>query len=114
MKKGFTLIEMLGVISLLGVLVLVCYPVVLEQIEKKQQEVSSAKADLIYSATDAYIGKHPEEYPYRVGNQFCISLDTLVEENGVAVDVSDVRQRGIQVTMGSNNNITYRLVEKCE
>lgn len=114
MKKGFTLVELLGVIAILGLLVLICYPVVLEQVEKKQKEVDQARIELIESAADTYIGEHPEEYPYRVGNQFCISLDTLVENNKVAVDVSDIKQRGVHVNMGSNHNITYRLIEKCE
>lgn len=114
MKKGFTLLELLGVIAILGMLVLISYPVILEQIEKKQKEVDQARTELIQSAADTYIGEHPEEYPYRVGNQFCISLDQLVEENLVAVDVSDVKQRGVHVNMGSNHNITYRLIEKCE
>lgn len=114
MRKGFTLLELLGVIALLGILVLVSYPIVMEQIEKKQQEVNEARAQLIYSATDAYIAEHPEEYPSQIGNQYCISLDTLVDENKVAADVSDIKQRGVQVIMGSNHNITYRLVDMCE
>ncbi len=114
MKKGFTLLELLGVIAILGILVLIAYPVILEQVEKKQKDVNQARIELIESAADIYIGEHPEEFPYRVGNQFCISLDTLVEENKIAVDVSDVKQRGIHVNMGGNHNITYRLIEKCE
>ncbi len=113
MKKGFTLLELLGVIAILGLLVLICYPVVLEQVEKKQKEIDQVKLELIESAADAYIGEHPEEYPYRVGNHFCIPLDTLVEDNQVAVDVSDVKQRGVQIVMGSNHNIAYHLIDSC-
>ena len=114
MKKGFTLLELLGVISLLGLLVIISYPVVMEQIEKKQKEVDSARLELIYSGADAYIKENVEEYPYRVGNQFCIPLETLVNDNKIAVDISDITQKGVQVGMGSNHNFTHRLVEKCE
>lgn len=114
MKKGFTLIELLGVIALLGLLILVTYPTIMEQIEKKQNEVDEAKLEFIYSGADTYIAEHPEEYPYRVGNQYCIPLDTLVDDNQIAVDVSDVEKKGVQVLMGSNHNITYHLVEQCE
>ena len=114
MKKGFTLLELLGVIALLGLLVLISYPVVMEQIEKKQKEVDSARLELIYSGADAYINENVETYPYRVGNQFCIPLETLVNDNKIAVDVSDITQTGVQVGMGSNHHFTHRLVDKCE
>lgn len=114
MKKGFTLIELLGVISLLGLLVLVCYPIVLEQIEKKKKEVSAAKLELIYSAVDSYMEANPELYPYQIGNQYCISMDKLIEENLIVIDVDDMEKRNIHVNMGSNHNITHRLVETCD
>lgn len=113
MKKGFTLVELLGVIALLGLLVLVTYPMIMEQIEKKQKEVDSAKLELIYSGADSYIGEHPEEYPYRVGNQFCISLETLVNDNKIAIEIDDISKKGVQVLMGDNHNFTYHLVEQC-
>ena len=113
MKKGFTLIELLGTIALLGLLVIISYPVVMEQIEKKQKEVDSARLELIYSGTESYVKAHPEDYPYRVGNQYCISLDLIVKDNQIAVDISDISQKGIQVNMGSNYNYTYRLVDEC-
>ena len=113
MKKGFTLIELLGVIIILGLLVVISYPVILEQVEKKREDINQAKMELIESAIDAYIKDHMEEFPNRVGNQYCISLDDLVEEDMIAVDVSDISQRGVQVNIGSNYNNTYRLVNTC-
>ncbi len=113
MKKGFTLLELLGVIALLGLLMIISYPIIVGQIEKKQKEVDSARLELIYSGVESYIKEHPEEYPYRVGNSYCIPLDTVVNANKIAIDVSDVTQQGVQVNMGSNYNFVYRLVEKC-
>lgn len=114
MKKGFTLVELLGVIALLGLLILIVYPTVMEQIEKKQNEVISTKAKLIYSGAELYVSEHPEEYPFRVGNQYCISIATLVAENKIAIDVSDIKQKGVQLTFGNNHKITSRLVEQCD
>ncbi len=114
MKKGFTLLELLGVIVLLGLLVLISYPVVIEQVEKKQKEVDNARLELIYSGADTYIKENVEEYPYRIGSQYCISLDTLVSDNKIAIDISDITQKGVQVNMGSNHNYTYRLIEQCK
>lgn len=113
MKKGFTLVELLGTITLLGLLMLVAYPAIMNQIEKKQNEVDDAKMKLIESGTEDYLTSHQNTYPYRVGNAYCILLSDIVEENKIAVDISDVKQKGIQVVMGDHYQYSYHLVDTC-
>lgn len=114
MKNGFTLIELLATITLLGLLVIISYPVIMEQIEKKNKEVDKAELELIYSGTDLYIKENENSYPYRVGNKYCIKLQTLKDDNKIAFDSKkmDLNQ-GVQIIMGDNNNFSYKLVSSC-
>ena len=79
MKKGFTLVELLAVIILLGILLTFTYTKVTNIAEKKENEISDAKIALINNATSEYIENNSDTY--QVGSTYCIELKTLVEEN---------------------------------
>lgn len=50
MKRGFTLVELLGIIALLAVLFLFVYPNVLDIAEQKEKDIDQAKVKLINNA----------------------------------------------------------------
>lgn len=54
-KKGFTLIELMGVIALLALIALIIFPSILNQMKKIDTNISEANKKLIYSAVDDYI-----------------------------------------------------------
>lgn len=88
-KKGFTLVELLAVITLLMALLVLTFPTVLEMIQKKEQEIDQAKLDLIYSAADSYMNNNKNTYPKKVGNIYCISVQTLTDEHLLAFEADD-------------------------
>ncbi len=111
-KKGFTLIELLATITLLSLIVVLVYPKITEQVEKKQKDVDEAKLKLIYSATKDYVLANSDIY--LTGSTYCVSLDKLEDENYVSFDTSDIKKRGVQITIGDNNKYSYDMKEKCE
>ena len=110
MKKGFTLVELLAVIILLGILLTFTYTKVTNIAEKKENEISDAKIALINNATSEYIENNSDTY--QVGSTYCIELKTLVEENLVPVDITDVQKKYnyVKVQVGTSQN-TYKLVQ---
>ena len=114
MKRGFTLVELIEIVSLLGVLVAFAYPKVLDIKEKKEAEVEQAKIDLIYNAAKEYVGNHTNEFSQNQ-NIYCISLTTLEDENMIPVDITDVKKKYsyVRVNIASNKN-SYNITKTCE
>ena len=90
MKRGFTLIELLATVTLLGLLVIIVYPKVTEQFKNQKNNLTDAKKKLIYSGTNDYLNDHEDLYPIRENKIYCIPLSTLIDEQYVVVDVSDI------------------------
>lgn len=114
MKKGFTLAELLAVIALLALLMSVSYPLLLNQFEKKQEEISQYKLDLIYSAAENHVKSNINTYPYKTGNVACIYLKKLIDDNLIQIDVSEVSENKIvKLVMKGNSGYNTSLVDEC-
>ncbi len=81
MRKGFTLVEIIAVIVILGLITLLSFPIILNAIKKTENNLSLGTKNLIYSASSQYINSHINDYSKTKGNVYCITLDTLVKEN---------------------------------
>ena len=62
-KKGFTLAEILGVVVIIGLLLLLIVPTVINRLNSSKDDVATASEDIIYNAADQYIKEHPEKFP---------------------------------------------------
>lgn len=89
-QSGFTLVELLAVIVLLGILTIISFPKILEMVNRKKEEISTAKLNMIYTATKTYLFDNANKYPEREGNTFCIKPSDLEKENYVAFDTTDL------------------------
>ncbi len=111
MNKGFTLMELLGVIVILGLLLLLLAPNLLEQLNNKKSEVSSAEMEAIKSAADLYIDEHPNNYTS--GTKY-ICLNTLQNSGFLSSKlVEDVTKstdyNGVKVVI-NNDSKTMEIV----
>lgn len=79
MKKGFTLVELIGVIIVLGLIALIALPPILNAIRGKESEISEASEEIIYNATSLYVSDNSNSFPKTNGNTFCVTLDTLTQ-----------------------------------
>ena len=111
-SKGFTLVELLGIIGLLSILVILVFPKLVAIFEKKQDEIDKTTLKLIYSGVDDYILKNSNEYPKTIGANYCIKINDVDSENLFAVDVTKYINKFVKVKIGKNKNI-YEIVNEC-
>lgn len=62
-KKGFTLIEILGVVVIIGLLLLVIAPPLISSISNKEADVDKVQCQLASHAADLYLDSHNETSP---------------------------------------------------
>ncbi len=77
MKKGFTLVELLSVIIVLGIISLIVFPVVRNQVEIARAEAYKRTVTSIEAAAQRYGTTHNLGYPT---TESVIQLDTLINE----------------------------------
>lgn len=117
--KGFTLIEMLGVIVIITLLTLLVLPNITNLIKGKENVVNETTKTLIYGATDLLITDNDINYPKINGNTFCIGLNELVNKDLLKGPITNFNKEDItnsySVKMEYNNGFTYNLItnEEC-
>ena len=112
-KKAFTLVEVLAVVLLLGLLALVVTPKVLEQKDKKENEITEAEKKVLYSDAGEYV-RNNTKYNIKEGNVFCIKVNTLIEEDAISMDADDFKDQIIKITVDENTNFNYSLTNNCK
>ena len=120
-NKGFTLAEVLGVIIILGLLVIVSFPPLLNQLKKSKDKLSSATLQILGTAAEQYVEEHPSTYPKKNGNVYCLKLETLVNNGYLKSPILDA-STGEQINETTNyikftiqgvNNYNYEMVTTC-
>lgn len=115
-NRGFTLVELLAVITLLAAIILLVYPNVLEKVNEKDKDILEKKQKLIYTAAYDYLYENKSVYPIRVGKVYCVNMGYLASLDKMPVDEyddllkdSDISKNYIEVKIGNDDN-TYRIV----
>ena len=90
MKKGFTLTELLGVITLLGIIAMISVPLVINQVKRSKESISESTEQLIFNAVELYMKDDPDNHKMTVGDVYCTQLNTLVNENLLYEPIQDV------------------------
>lgn len=90
-KKGFTLVELLGVFSITALILLITVPSVTSTLRKSKESQYQSFLDDIFLATEAYIGvNHADFYELKtVGGKAYISLQKLMASNYLKSTVKD-------------------------
>lgn len=117
MKKGFTLIELIGVICILAIISLLVAPIITEQISSARDKLDKATLDLIYTGADLYVEAHKNYFPKQNGQSYCVTLQTIVDDGKLKSPITDVQtgeeislEKKIRVTV-RNNNYLYELLD---
>ena len=125
-NKAFTLVELMGVITMIALISVLVSPSIINQIRSSKDRVDKVTEKLIFSATDLYLDENKYEFPLKDGNDYCITLEDLVDDgklqapllnsNGdemdlklyVMVAVSNSRYGGYKIT----NECVEKLVDE--
>lgn len=122
MEKGFTLTELLGVIVIVGILLLLIVPTIINRIGNTEDEAKESNNQIIYNAADQYIKEHPEDYPPGKSGRYCITIKSLIDDGKLAepvIDITtgkDISDKSVMVTIYSTGNMEYEIKEgdECE
>ena len=86
MKKGFSLVELLAVIVILGLVVLISIPIVNNSINKAKEEAREVQIEEIIKAAKKYAIKNSYILPEVAGTYSHIEVQTLIDENYIDTD----------------------------
>ena len=118
-NRGFTLLELLGVIVILALLTTLVFPSVLNAIKKSSNQTDKLSMDLISNAADLYIENNTNEFIKFNGNKYVIEIETLIDEGNLPSnikisDIDNIDDACVQVSY--ENEFQYELKQKgtCE
>ena len=87
MKKGFTLVELLSVIVILGILASIAIPTINTAINSSRNKAYNEQINTIQNAARTYMSKNSLKLPNQEENAKCtISVSTLQKEGLLSVD----------------------------
>lgn len=93
MKKGFTLVEMMGVIVLLAIVGMIVFPEINKVIKSSKEKLYDEQIGNLIKATKEYVLYKTDILP-EVGQTSCVSLDELKVAGRIgAEDVVHPRNR---------------------
>lgn len=80
MKRGFTLVELLGVIVILGIIAVIAFPSIINQITDARNNIEENTNTLIFDAAESYFEDYANLDSTSSGKYYCVTLETLVDE----------------------------------
>lgn len=118
-KKGFTLIELIGIVIILGVIVIIGVPSIMKVLENNKNKEYEVFEKNLFLAAETYVSDHIEEIDeLRVaGDTYYVPVSLLLEEkliNNKAIYNPLTKQNldsnaAIQVTISEKSNYEYLL-----
>lgn len=112
-KKGFTLIEILGVILLLAIILVIAIPKVINILDQSKQNLYDSTISEIERVTSQYLTSNPNEVEDTL--PFNVTVTTLCNANYLdcpiknPIDNSDI-DGYVEVNLDSNGYYTYTFV----
>ena len=115
-NKGFTLMELLGVIIILSVLILITFPIILNQIGNTKKEIKDSTKVLIIDAAKDYYEDNINNYETYEGMTYCIN--TLSEQGYLNKKIKDENLNDIATSKNvkliyHNSKFDYDIVDTC-
>lgn len=117
MKKGFTLIELIAVILLLGVLSVIAVASIDRVLKENKEKAYNTQIENIKSSTEVWIGKHIFEMPSNNSEYIIITLKDLKDDGLVSDDITNPMTKEqfdnslqIKITV-NNNNYDIEIIE---
>lgn len=105
-EKGFTLAELLGVITILGLLALIIIPAIDKTIKNSNETLYQAQLSSIVEGAKSWSSDHLDELPVN-GGSITVTLDTLKSGGYIPVDIKNPKTNEL-----FSGDLTVRITEK--
>lgn len=93
MKRGFTLVELLGTIVILSLIVIVAFPAIISQLKKSNETIDSSVINVVEAAAREYMKDNKETYPKALQGQTksygTITVQSLINNGYVEETLAD-------------------------
>lgn len=110
-KKGFTLIELIAVIILIGALLTVAVPGMINLVENRKEKLYNSTVKEIKKVASQYIASHPEI----ISDNFTIEISTLCTDKYLSCPIinpiTGEEMNGHVAITFSDNIYNYEYVE---
>lgn len=117
-KQGFTLMELLGVIVILGILALVTFPNITSHLTQAKKEIKEGTKTLIIDAARDYYEDNKNNYNEIEGMTYCIDIETLIDNNYLNKKIKDENLNDIDQSkkvklINHNTSFEYKITDTC-
>ncbi len=112
MKKGFTLVELLAVVVILGIVLVIALPAVTDIVNNARLNAHIKNEEMLVETTKLYLTNNKSKIPLQVGETSEVSLTNLQNEN-LAGEIIDPRNKNntcngyVLITKIDNNIYDY-------
>ena len=111
--KGYTLMELLGVMIILGLILLISFPALINQIKKSNDAIDETTKLLIFNSTELYIDNNQNIYPMLSGDIYYVQIQALVDEGLVSENLKDLDVNNwVKVTVNANSTLSFEIVDE--
>ena len=118
-NKGFTLIEILGVVTILAVIMLIAVQPVTKMIKNSKEETYEKQLDAIVEAARLWGNEHREELPQNNDETLIITISQLQQSGYLDEDLVNPEtqepitdeQVSVQVVKRSSKHYGYYIIE---
>ncbi len=110
MKKGFTLIEMLGIVTILGIVLLVTFPVMNKSLKQMKENTNNNFTNNLKVSAEAYIELNRKKYPElnEIGGTATITIQDLYDSNLLKGQYENVNLTDqVIVTVEEDKTLSY-------
>ena len=118
-KKGFTMIELLAVITLLGILTIIAIPSVRTLIEKGKKNYYATQRNQVELAAKEYLKDNPKLLPGEIGGTTEVNLQDLIDHKYISrvkdQDKADCDTQAtkVKVTRTAKRKYKYEVILNC-
>lgn len=110
-KKGFTMVELLAVISIIAILAIIAITSIAKILSTTEEEYYKKQENLMLVAGKDYFNDNPSKKPQDIGEETCVSLDTLYKNNYIG-QVKDYNKNDCDMAITSSGVCAKKITTK--
>lgn len=116
-KNGFTLIEILAVVTIISLICIIVLPKIVNSLRNKKEDIDNTTRNIIITAAKLYVSEHSSKFDKEEGNTYCLPLTTLTKNEYLESPVRNVTDdkditNTMSVKISYNEGFKYEIVNK--